>query len=127
MDQKIKLQEKSWALIKKNDSLVPTKNYLSYLYGLENKLMEEEQKIIQERVTVSKDIEKQIQADIQPLILDLALFYKDVSGIKSDRQAYLTKMLNNKYNRSIKVYTIIVANAKKWKANYVSRLKILKR
>ena len=31
MDQQIKLQEKKWALIKKNDSLVPTTNYLSYL------------------------------------------------------------------------------------------------
>jgi hypothetical protein len=127
MDQQIKLQEKKWALIKKNDSLVPTKNYLSYLYGLENELMQEEQTIIENRVEVSQEIESELKYYFKPQFTDMMEYFKSISKIKSERQAYLTKMLNNKYNRSIKVYTIIVANAKKWKANYVSRLKILKK
>lgn len=125
MDQQIKLQEKKWALIKKNDSLVPTKNYLSYLYGLENTLMLEEQKIIENRVEVSREIESELKYYFKPQFTDMMEYFKIVSKIKTDRQAYLTRMLNNKYNRSIRVYTLIVANAKKWKANYTARIKIL--
>lgn len=125
MDQQIKLQEKKWALIKKNDSLVPTKNYLSYLYGLENELMHEEQKIIENRVEVSREIESELKYYFIPQFTDMMEYFKSISKIKAERQAYLIKMLNNKYNRSIRVYTLIVANAKKWKANYSSRIKIL--
>jgi hypothetical protein len=125
MDQQIKLQEKKWALIKKNDSLVPTKNYLSYLYGLENELMHEEQKIIENRVEVSREIESELKYYFKPQFKDMMEYFKSISKIKAERQAYLIKMLNNKYNRSIRVYTLIVANAKKWKANYTSRIKIL--
>jgi hypothetical protein len=125
MDQQIKLQEKKWALIKKNDSLVPTKNYLSYLYGLENELMHEEQKIIENRVETSREIESELKYYFKPQFTDMMEYFKNISKIKAERQAYLIKMLNNKYNRSIRVYTLIVANAKKWKANYTSRIKIL--
>jgi hypothetical protein len=127
MDQQIKLQEKQWALIKKTDSLVPTKNYLSYLYGLENELMLEEQQIIENRVAFSRQIESELKNNFKLQFNDMMQYFKIVSKIKTERQAYLTQMLNNKYNRSISVYTLIIANAKKWKANYVSRLKILKK
>jgi hypothetical protein len=127
MDQQIKLQEKKWVLIKKTDSLVPTKNYLSYLYGLENELMLVEQTIIENRVAFSREIESELKNNFKPQFTDMMQYFKIVSKIKTERQAYLTQMLNNKYNRSIRVYMLIVANAKKWKASYVARLKILKK
>lgn len=127
MDQQIKLQEKKWALIMKNDSLVPAKKYLSYLYGLENKLMLSEQEIIKNRIDVSRELEVELKNTFKPQLTSVMEYFKIVSKIKSDRQVYLTKMLNNHYNRMIRVDSTIVENAKKWKANYVARLKILKK
>jgi len=77
MDQQIKLQEKKWALIKKNDSLVPTKNYLSYLYGLENELMKEEQTIIENRVEVSREIESELKYYFKPQFTDMMEYFKN--------------------------------------------------
>jgi Asp-tRNA(Asn)/Glu-tRNA(Gln) amidotransferase C subunit len=97
------------------------------LYGLENELMLEEQQIIENRVAFSRQIESELKNNFKLQFNDMMQYFKIVSKIKTERQAYLTQMLNNKYNRSISVYTLIIANAKKWKANYVSRLKILKK
>jgi hypothetical protein len=87
--------------------------------------MHEEQKIIENRVEVSREIESELKYYFKPQFKDMMEYFKSISKIKAERQAYLIKMLNNKYNRSIRVYTLIVANAKKWKANYTSRIKIL--
>jgi 3-methyladenine DNA glycosylase AlkC len=86
-----------------------------------------EQEIIKNRIDVSRELEVELKNTFKPQLTSVMEYFKIVSKIKSDRQVYLTKMLNNHYNRMIRVDSTIVENAKKWKANYVARLKILKK
>lgn len=124
-DKEIKAMETNWAMLQKKDSLFPAWAYYTQTKYAVYDLLVAEQTIIQKRVKQSRDIESSIRLHFKQQMKDLSLDMKDVSYIKTMRQAYLLKMLNNKYNRSIRVYTIIISNAKKWKELYTNKIKVL--
>ncbi len=72
-------------------------------------------------------MEARIKQHFNPQMKVIAEQYKFMNRLRTLRQAYLNKMLNNKYNRSIKVYQSISTNAKNWKKNYQTRLKMLRK
>lgn len=93
--------------------------------ALNTHLMElalKEERLTKEKLTNSTLLENEIRDTYFVKFKDLSLDLKDLNNIRTLRQAYLTKMMNNKYNRSIKVYSILISNANKWKRDINTRL-----
>lgn len=125
LDQEIKKQTNSYLAMEKKDSLFNATENLRYANLMLWDLLEKEKEIINERLERSMEIENALRNQYIFHARELGQDMKDLSFIRTQRQAYLTKMMNNKFNRSIRVYTIIVNNAKNWKRNYKAKLKTL--
>lgn len=127
MDQEIKKQQLLWKEWEQKDTTFSAGTASAFAYGLLMDAMDKELKIIEQRLALAAELESQIKQTYNPSIKKLAEHYKFMNRLRTLRQAYLNKMLNNKYNRSIKVYQSISTNAKNWKKNYQTRLKILRK
>jgi hypothetical protein len=125
LDQEIRKQVPIWNVLEKKDSVLIAADYLKYANFLVVDLMKTEREIIDYRLSRSVEIEQALKDIYTFEGRYLGQDMKSLSYLKTMRQAYLTKMMNNKYNRSIKVYTIIVNNAKNWKKTYKQKLKNL--
>lgn len=123
LDQEMKRQAPIYLSMEKKDSVLTAKDYYSYSAFIMLDLVRKEQEIINYRLERSKEIEKVLKEQFGPESKYLGSDMKALGSIRNMRQAYLTKMMNNKYNRSIKVYSIIVSNAKTWKSTYRQKLK----
>lgn len=126
-DQEIKKQQVLWKEWEKKDSTFSAESTSAYAYGLLMDGMDQEIRIIDQRLVYAFEMESRIKNDFTPAMKNLAENYKFMNRLRTLRQAYLNKMLNNKYNRSIKVYQSISTNAKNWKKNYQTRLKMLRK
>jgi hypothetical protein len=127
LDQEIKKQQVLWKEWEKKDSLFSAFTASSYAYGLLMDGMDQELLIIEQRIAYAAEMESRIKKDLNPQMKTVAEQYKFMNRLRTLRQTYLNKMLNNKYNRSIKVYQSISTNAKNWKKNYQTRLKMLRK
>jgi hypothetical protein len=125
MDQEMRRQALLYLAMEKKESLLVAQEYLSYNAFLMLDLVRAEQEIIDHRLNHSKEIEKVLKETYGPESRFLAQDMTALGKIRNLRQGYLTKMMNNKYNRSIRVYTIIISNARTWKSTYKQKLKNL--
>jgi uncharacterized protein (DUF4415 family) len=125
LDQEIKQQQILWKEWERKDTSFHADLAVQYAYGLLMDGMDMERQIIQCRLEASAEMEKKIRAEINPEIKEMGLDLQDLNRLRTMRQAYLNKMLNNKYTRSIKVYQSVLTNARNWKKNYQTRLKML--
>lgn len=127
LDQEIKKQQVFWKEWEKKDTTFSATTASAYAYGLLMDGVDQELKIIERRLEYASEMESRIKYDFTPSMKDFTEKYKFMNRLRFKRQAYLNKMLNNKYNRSIKVYQSISTNAKNWKKNYQTRLKMLRK
>jgi hypothetical protein len=125
LDQEIKKQANIYLAMEKKDSVFKSTENQKYANLVLLNLLETEKEIINERLERSTEIESALRNQFVFQARELGQDMKDLSFIRTQRQAYLVKMMNNKFNRSIRVYTIIVNNAKNWKRNYKAKLKAL--
>ena len=125
LEQELKRQAPIYLAMEKKDSILTAKEYHAYNAFIMLDLVRAEEEIVDYRIEHSKAIEKALKEQFGPESKNLGADMKALGSIRNMRQAYLTKMMNNKYNRSIKVYTIIVSNAKTWKSTYRQKLKNL--
>lgn len=125
MDQLIKSGELQLVNLGKKDTLFQTDIFLNYAYSVLTDLLQKEKEIINERLKNADKIENHIKNKSRFDLKEIELDMKDLVNLKTIRQAYLSKLLNNKYKRSIKVYNAVISNANKWKALYKTKLKNL--
>lgn len=107
------------------DSSFHAWGYRDYIIGSQYALITDEMELIDIRLQRAEQVTMAFRTFFLNEGKELALDMKDLSYLRSQRQAYLWKMMNNKYNRSIKVYTIIVNNTKNLKKGYLAKLKML--
>ncbi|MFN6014112.1 MAG: hypothetical protein ACK47F_05420, partial [Flavobacteriales bacterium] len=107
----------------KRDSALVAKDYQAYNAFIMLDLVRAEQGIIDYRLQYSKAIEQAMKEVFGQESRNLGTDMKTLGSIRNMRQAYLVKMMNNTYNRSVRVYSIIVSNAKTWKSTYRQKLK----
>jgi hypothetical protein len=127
LDQEIKKQQVLWKEWEKKDSTFSSAHAAAFSYGLLMDGMDQELQLIDQRLAYATEMETRIKQHFNPQMKVIAEQYKFMNRLRTLRQAYLNKMLNNKYNRSIKVYQSISTNAKNWKKNYQTRLKMLRK
>lgn len=125
LDQEIKKQNNMYFAMEKKDTSFHADENLKYANLLFLDLLKKEKVIINDRLERSVEIENALRNQYVFHARELGQDMKDLSFIRIQRQAYLTKMMNNKFNRSIRVYSIIVNNAKNWKRNYKAKLKTM--
>lgn len=125
LNQEINKQAALWNALEKKDSLVDASAYQAYSESILSDLIKVEKEIIEYRLDRSVDIETAMNVTFRNETKEIGLDMRDLTYIKNMRQAYLTKMMNNKYNRSIKVYQMLINNAKSWKGLYKTKLKNL--
>lgn len=125
LNQEINKQAPLWIALEKKDSLIKASEYQAYSEYVLSELVKSEKEIIVDRLARSVEIERALNATFRNEAKELGLDMKDLTYIKNMRQAYLLKMMNNKYNRSIKVHLMLINNAKSWKGLYKTKLRNL--
>jgi len=123
LDQEMKRQTPIYLALEKKDSVLMAKDYQAYNAFIMLDLVRAEQGIIDYRLQYSKAIEQAMKEVFGQESRNLGTDMKTLGSIRNMRQAYLVKMMNNTYNRSVRVYSIIVSNAKTWKSTYRQKLK----
>lgn len=123
LDQEMKRQTPIYLALEKKDSVLMAKDYQAYNAFIMLDLVRAEQGIIDYRLQHSKVIEQAMKEVFGRESRNLGTDMKTLGSIRNMRQAYLVKMMNNTFNRSVRVYSIIVSNAKTWKSTYRQKLK----
>jgi hypothetical protein len=123
LDQEIKKQQVLWSAAAKKDTSIDLTLAMNYAYTQLMKGVDRENLIQDELIFKAKLLQENLKTSINPRVKNTYLDLQDVTKLRTMRQAYLHKMLDNKYRRSIRVHQALLANVKTWKKNYLERKK----
>lgn len=123
LDQEIKKQQVIWTAAEKKDTSINLATTMNYAYSQLMKGVDRENLIQDELIFKAKLLQENLKASINPRVKNTYLDLQDVTKLRTMRQAYLHKMLDNKYRRSIRVHQALLTNVKTWKKNYLERKK----
>jgi len=123
LDQEIKKQQLLWIAAAKKDSTIDLNMAMNFAYSQLMKGVDRERLIQDELLKKAEILQLYLKSSINPTIKNSYLDLQDVTKLRTMRQAYLHKMLDNKYRRSIRVHQVLITNAKTWKKSYLERKK----
>jgi hypothetical protein len=126
LQKEIRRQRQLWPEWEKRDTSFHANKARDFTNTLLNERSSEERLIIESRLNNYSQLQNAVKGHFMPQMKNLTQTYGELNRLRSLRQGYLNRMLNIKYKRLSLIYQSILINAKNWKKNYQSRLKLLR-